>query len=779
MRTLKKSLALVLAVVMVLGLCMISANAFTDDAEIKNEEAVAVLSGIGVIQGNSDGSFNPAGTLTREQAAAFIARLKGEGDLKASSSFEDVKGRWSEGNVAFCASQGIVNGVGNGLFNPTGTLTGEQWGKMLLVAMGFDSAAEGLDKADTWQVAVARLVRAKKLDDSIKGIDLTQPITREQACVMAFNAMQQSVSGETVYTVDGSDLTFDEFIMAFLASGSDVTKVHTATPDDSMMKNFEKLSRTTETDEFGRPGYQWVNGDKTLYENYTAGTKVSAAKLDGKEITAANLQEALNNKKLEGDPTIIINGVEVASADFVAGDEIEAYTSKNTLTKVVITRYTFAQVGKTTDLKKAEKVEGDPSTKKIALTLIDGSTLSVRDAFFADYDYAEKDFVLVALKGAEVLASKAASTVSGKIDATKGAQYRINGSFYSVAASTFDIVTELKKESTWALDAAGALAATVVTDDNSGSKSTDYALVYNVVEVPGSSKGSNEDGYDNGSTDATYNVYFVKTDGTKDKLQAYADKKVSMGGLSIVGEQETVVAYTVKDGKFLVTVGAYEIKSATVTKTKTQSKIADGAYANSSTLFIKGAKNVEKNTYEVSVLKGYTTTELKNADVVYVANKSTVLYVFTGANIAAQEDVKKASGYAVLVSETPVITVDDDNNNIYSYDVIIDGKDAELKSAAPITTVAAGQVFEYETENGYVSDATALTAKVKVDYVDGNQVVIEGVADVYSQANAKVYAFDQDGAIAEGELKAGQTIILIADKQNIVYAFIDYVAPEE
>ena len=66
----KKFLSLALALIMTLSLVTISAGAteykdLTDKNEIRYEEAVAVLNRLGIITGCSDGSFRPAGELTR------------------------------------------------------------------------------------------------------------------------------------------------------------------------------------------------------------------------------------------------------------------------------------------------------------------------------------------------------------------------------------------------------------------------------------------------------------------------------------------------------------------------------------------------------------------------------------------------------------------------------------------------------------------------------------------------------------------------------------------
>ena len=171
MRTLKKTLSLVLVVAMVLGLCVVGASAkdkvesFTDDYQkvgAAYQEAVGVLVGVGIIDGMTETALEPQGNYTREQAAKIIAYMllgKSKADsLKCTvAPFDDVAAsRWSAGYIAFCVEQGIIDGMTATTYEPTGTLTGFQWAKMLLCAIGF--GVKGEFTGSSWSVNTACLL---------------------------------------------------------------------------------------------------------------------------------------------------------------------------------------------------------------------------------------------------------------------------------------------------------------------------------------------------------------------------------------------------------------------------------------------------------------------------------------------------------------------------------------------------------------------------------------------------------------------------------------------
>jgi minor extracellular protease Epr len=76
-KSMKKFLSLVLALVMTMSLVVVGASAkdFTDSSKINYKEAVDVIAACKIIDGYTDGSFNPAATLTRGAAAKIICNM--------------------------------------------------------------------------------------------------------------------------------------------------------------------------------------------------------------------------------------------------------------------------------------------------------------------------------------------------------------------------------------------------------------------------------------------------------------------------------------------------------------------------------------------------------------------------------------------------------------------------------------------------------------------------------------------------------------------------------
>ncbi len=218
MRTLKKSLALVLALVMLLGLGVVGASAdnaldnYTDADDIGDAyvEAVGVLTGLGVVDGMTDTTIVPQATYTRAQAAKIIATMVLGVDgaktcVATTNPFDDVDANhWAAGYIAFCKEEGIIDGVTDTSFDPEGTLTGYQWAKMLLAAVGFNANNE-LEGA-SWSLNTARIGHEVGLFNGDTSAADHTPLRREQAMLFAFNALT-SVR-QVTYSADATNYVY-------------------------------------------------------------------------------------------------------------------------------------------------------------------------------------------------------------------------------------------------------------------------------------------------------------------------------------------------------------------------------------------------------------------------------------------------------------------------------------------------------------------------------------------------------------------------------------------
>ena len=274
----KKFLSLVLALVMVLSLGVTAgAVSFTDDAAITKDEAVGVLSGVGIINGYeaADGTFSfaPNGNITRGAAAKIICMIKlgtkVAGILSCETApFKDVaKDSTFAPYIAYCANEGIVGGYADGTYKPGNPVSGYAFTKMLLNALGIKGDYEGANYGVNVALAADAAGLFKGMDaDTVYGANAI----REDACQLAFNALNYSATGKTSkYVVTKGDKTLysgtDALTALVMKESSDTATLELVTSADGSLgaKNFN-LTKGEKTDDFGRVS--------TVYTNCKEGT---------------------------------------------------------------------------------------------------------------------------------------------------------------------------------------------------------------------------------------------------------------------------------------------------------------------------------------------------------------------------------------------------------------------------------------------------------------------------------------------------------------------------
>ena len=331
MKTLKKVMAMTLAFATAMTM-FVSASAFTDDADIQHEEAVGALSSLGIIKGNTDGSFAPKKTVTRGEMAKMIYVLRTGKDDGATAysglttTFTDIANTWAQPYIKYCYSLGIINGRSATKFDPDATVTGAEAAKMLLVCIGYDPAKAGLT-GSSWALQTAALGSDKGLFEDVYQ-DLYEALNRENAAQEIYNTLDaktvrfdgddnaytdQNQNGTDMKTVGAKFLDLQTKIGELTVSGN--IGLTTGGDDDKLIiKKVDGLSDSEDLDFSDvTTDYTSLLGQtvKVMYKTTTSTTGKKTNKVYGVYVSdetqvavkakASDLEGSSNEKKIKID----------------------------------------------------------------------------------------------------------------------------------------------------------------------------------------------------------------------------------------------------------------------------------------------------------------------------------------------------------------------------------------------------------------------------------------------------------------------------------------------
>ena len=427
----KKFLSLVLALVMTMSLVTVSAGAkdFTDSTKIQYAEAVDVMSAVKVIDGYAEGDFRPSATLTRGAAAKIICNLilgptTASALVADAAPYKDVPTNHTfAGYIAYCQKEGIISGYADGTFRPAASLTGYAFMKMLLGALGYDAEVEQYTGAN-WSINVAKRAMNIGLKDGLIGdFNGVKAVTREEACLYAFNTLQATMveySAKTSVSTNGTTVV--------IAGSEAKDVVNTGKTDSNIDKDgkmqfaekyFEDLKLDKTSDDFGRPANKW-NVKKEEVGTYANTPDATFTK----KVTKADVYNAIGKTVYDdlkdGDATLTTyfdgDGTKVKAADVDStwankndtgkvnstgnGDLTEIYVDDdNNVTIVTIRTYVF-QAATDYDAKKESVNLTQDGSKADNLTNA-AKTIVLNDRTVEAEDYAvvkdlkADDYVLV------------------------------------------------------------------------------------------------------------------------------------------------------------------------------------------------------------------------------------------------------------------------------------------------------------------------------------------------------------------------------------------------
>ena len=767
MRNLKRTLSLVLAAVMLVGMMVVGASAassdFVDGNEITYAEAAEVMTALGVFEGTDKGAFDPTGILTREQAAAIICRMllgdDAENLTTNSTVFSDVAAdRWSVGYIGYCAQQNILAGTGNGTFNPEGELTGLAFAKMLLVALGYDPAIEQYVGND-WAVNVA--ADAVDAGIAVSGVIMADAMTREQAAQMAYQTLEADMvryasRGTTIQQPDGSTIIVGN-TAAEPVSKTDSDYAGDSNDDTQQFceRYFADLKKVNGEDDFARPASQWKLKNDIIgtYPAEADGTFTTAVdKGDLYDVIGRTVYNDITASK-PTDFSVYVDGDPVSSPDvadyFVNNETDDAKgTAKGVLTQVFVdddNNVILSQIH-----TYVAQVDGGYDEENEELELDDlgldtfpavNTTLSADD-FENLSAFEDGDYVLITAVGDEVKTIQAAEVVSGTVTSyTSNKNVTLDGTKYEYSQG-YSSTYNLKDDYDLVLDTYG-----YVIYADGVEASNDYVFITNVAQIGGVNKSFEAKAYFVDGTTAVIEVSnaddleWESTDKTKNTWFSYDEKNDGTYELGKLNSNDSASKDFNTTGKIIETGDA-------------RISLDKSVRLNNDTVFvIRRGDNVNVYTGIRNVPDVNITHLESDAEVEVVAildDNGYADYLFINGETGELGVSGSVAGDRIYILDTDYESSQDaDDNKYYVFDAIVNGEigTVELNSTTGIEKGLYGSVT-YDAD-GYIN-----TKDLKK---------IEDTADT----NLKAASVNTTVSYASGVLSFGGLDLVLADDYTI------------
>lgn len=747
MKTLKKVLCLVLALVMVVGTMAISAAAYTDEISEDYEEAVAVLSAIKVIDGYGDDVFGAKDGVTRAQALAFVVRAmltrSTANKLNASTAaFADVTDDWAKGVVSYAVAEGMANGW-DGKFAPNDPVTGYAMAKFALTALDIEGEYTGANWENNVLLAANKAGLLEGMEDDF---DLSANLNREQAAQLAYNMIKYTDKATTnayVVTKGGKELYrgTDAVTALLMKSSNDGSELElTESRDGSVYADVYGLSKTATTDAFGRTSSTITGNNKVkvvLSDEavYTTQGPTSLAKLAvalgftkvSDKLTFTVVEDG-NEKETVNEVNKTTEGHDVGKV----GSLVEVYkTADKTYTVVVVNTY-VAKLAKE-DIHAAVKATATKDAEEAYIT-IDGMNFET-DAFKKD------DIVLYTKAGTKIQTVEKADYVTGKVTAVgAGNTYiRVDGTKYVKAGTadesvdTYFVNTAINKTATFYLDKNNNIV--YATDVTPEEVATDVIYVWKTAAVAAKSNDVSGDNLFNGTTNTT---------------AAQAQAMVidpATGAITV----KTVATIKAANGKYY-----YANKNGVASETEVTTKKAtlEQALYEYATLENGDIVLVEKLDSKTIATKAKKAAITGITD---LANSKTVLTVLT-VDYDAKKDTVKATSKTI----TGIANFTD---TTYTEAYVVAAKDGVVSKIVAVNAPEAEQTkVNYAIFTG-AGETTADGATVAFYGVEGS-IFDKRAAGSDALVEGKVY----DVTIEDGKLTAATAVNII---ENAKAASVD------
>ena len=769
---------------------MFAGAAFTDQADFAvKTDVVDTLVQLGVINGYTDGSFKPNGTVTRAEMAKMIYVLRtGNSDASAynddKTSFTDIGTHWARGYIKYCQSLGIIAGKSNTKFDPNGNVTAQEAAKMLLVTLGYNAEKAGLTGAG-WASKTNALADENGLLEDVN-TSFTAACPRQYAAQLIYNTIDTPtvVWRDDAYTnvdvLNRDNQTVGEKYMN-LVKDEAATGAH----DNILTKVEKEDGRDTYTITVSGAVYTRVAKDYSdligqdvvvMYKKNDTSKVFGVYAAEDSKVIASGTVGQLESISGETKKTKL-NGTEYKLDDVKS--TVTVIEPNSTATDTLANLESYTAIDKVAGTVKLVDNDGDNKVDTLVytpvtvgqITYAGSKSVTINNGVGANdvddlniYDgYAKDDWTVVtadtytssgdtAVAKIDVVTSKVASVKS-----STPKEVKINDSWYKIATgSVADDTASVKSGSTYDFAIVGNY---VVNAKETEAASTDVLVV---TDYESTSTGMQ------GTTTQKVKAYFL--DGSSktievEKLSLTAgtdESDVDRSSNNIDSDDVNKLytystrsngTYTLKalgSGNKAGYESAVNLKSGNITGSN---KIDNFSISDDAVVFALYGSATNGVRHDVKVLTGKTVNDWKTgygSQVAYATKKSNGIET---VRVAVVVDNSKYSGagsdykYAYMTSDSYEGTNGEDNDKTTVYEAWTGSENVTLKyDGASGTTKHAGDVLIYTNDGvDFINIETASDVNVVKVAITGIEKAKEGdVAVRFANGSSDTYSMDED-----------------------------------
>lgn len=285
----KKVIAMLTTLVMTVSLlCQMAVFASFSDVDDTNsyKQAITTLTKLSVIDGYEDGTFKPAGEITRAEFTKLIVFVLGYQNLTYTNySFDDVdSSHWARNYIQTAYNLGIIAGFEDNTFRPDTPVTYEQALKMVVCTLGYEPHAQNLG---AWPEGYIKQASKLSLNKNVLDVTYSSGAPRGVIAQVLYNALDIEMYENNGYEWTKTEKTLlNDYLKAKKLKGTLVGVEDITTEECSYNLGEEQLDILTQA------------GEEVLI-NYSSDMKKSdISKYLGHTITLYYSQPTANDEKM-------------------------------------------------------------------------------------------------------------------------------------------------------------------------------------------------------------------------------------------------------------------------------------------------------------------------------------------------------------------------------------------------------------------------------------------------------------------------------------------------